>query len=356
MSTGPLPPLYSRWMLEALSGPLPDETRATCDRCPMVPAPDRDPQITAFAADTKCCTYQPDLQNFLVGAILADRDRSTAWARELLEMRIAKRTGVTPRAITPDAFGHLVYTRVVDPAPFAFGRLRQIRCPYYLQQAGGQCGVWKHRNAICATWFCKFERGLVGRTAWRVVLGLLRAVEMSLSTWVVLQLDPGIDAIDFGEMHARRTHADTQDAVEATPPAVYRRLWGTWHGREAEFFQEAARLVGELSWADVQRIGGTDVALMERLARAAYERLMSTELPTHVTQGPDILYKLHPRKADTVQVVPPSMPLDPLDIDASIMALLPPPGDVREADFVDPAILRKLLDYGVLAPSPRGAP
>ena len=46
-----------------------------------------------FHRDTKCCTYLPDLPNFLVGRILEDPDPALAPGRASVERRIDARVG-----------------------------------------------------------------------------------------------------------------------------------------------------------------------------------------------------------------------------------------------------------------------
>ena len=69
---GALPALYAPWIEEALGHPLPDESRATCDRCVMMTRGEVDDPDVPYDPVTRCCTYTPHLPNFLVGAILGD--------------------------------------------------------------------------------------------------------------------------------------------------------------------------------------------------------------------------------------------------------------------------------------------
>ena len=75
----PLPPLYANWLAELLGGPVPRESRATCDHCAMCSA--EGPAAAAvgshsyyFDPNVKYCSFVPDLPNFLVGRILSDDD------------------------------------------------------------------------------------------------------------------------------------------------------------------------------------------------------------------------------------------------------------------------------------------
>ena len=63
-----IPPLYAPWLRDIVGGPIPAETRATCDRCVMLPTEGSAPDAVFFSPITKCCTYQPTIPNFLAAA------------------------------------------------------------------------------------------------------------------------------------------------------------------------------------------------------------------------------------------------------------------------------------------------
>src|SRR5215813_7928721 len=85
-----LPPLYATWMEQLLTGPIPPETGATCSDCVMLAKEPHPPTGSAhfFNPRTKCCTYLPELPNFLVGRILADSDPQSAAGRATVEARL----------------------------------------------------------------------------------------------------------------------------------------------------------------------------------------------------------------------------------------------------------------------------
>jgi hypothetical protein len=219
-----LPPLYARWASEFLGGAIPAESAATCNDCAMLSGERGTARPAAapfFNPDTKCCTYLPGLPNFLVGRMLADDSPEFARGRATLEARLTAGTAVSPRGIGRDAAYDLLY---VTRGKSLFGRARSMLCPHYFDEGGGPCGIWRHRAAVCATWFCKYVRGAVGQRFWQALHRRLSAVEGELSVWCARQL---------GEL-------------------------GEWSGREREFFQECARLVEALHWRDVERICGPD--------------------------------------------------------------------------------------------------
>jgi len=128
---------------------------------------------------------------------------------------------------------------------------------------------------VCATWFGKHVRGAVGLRFWRALEQLLIAVEWQLVRWSVLEL--GVDVDTLRELARRATGRresgrtlDVHQIDGEVDEAAYRRRWGSWVGQERKFFEECALLVDRLAWPDVLRIGGAEVALLERLARDAY--------------------------------------------------------------------------------------
>src|SRR5689334_16917323 len=73
------------------------ESRATCDDCAMCHKGGASAgPVVHFEPDVKCCTYQPALPNFLVGAILADDTGELEEGKRRVRERIATRVGVTP--------------------------------------------------------------------------------------------------------------------------------------------------------------------------------------------------------------------------------------------------------------------
>src|SRR3954471_5464586 len=183
IAASPLPPLYAGWMDGLLGAPIPSETNATCRDCAMVVPPD-EPVELGFNPGTKCCTFLPDLWNFLVGGVLLDEHADAARGRGTVEARLEKGVAVTPLGLGRDARYSLVYRA----SPESFGRSGDILCPHYIDEQGGLCGIWRHRESTCTTWFCKFVRGSVGRDFWSDVQQLLRAIEEALATWCLVEL------------------------------------------------------------------------------------------------------------------------------------------------------------------------
>jgi hypothetical protein len=254
-----------------------------------------------------------------------------------------------------------VFSLLSDNSENSFGRSHTLRCPHYLED-GGRCGIWRHRESTCATWFCKHDRGAVGFAFWRDSLHqLLKLVERELARWAVMELGFEFDAL----RHLVDTAAWKWEPEEVTGEAIdnrveqdsYAPVWGKWLGREVEFFIECARLVNRLSWNDVLAITGTEVRAYARLTQDAYSRLTSDEIPPALKVGDMQLIQI---KRDVTRVGTYSA-FDPIDIPNLVMGSLHhfdgrPTEEAlaaiaSERDLrLDPSLVRKMVDFKVLVP------
>jgi len=338
-----LPPLYARWMRAQVGFDLPREEVATCDRCVMLPTDAAAPDTTFFEPTTKCCTFLPELHNFLVGQVLAGDDVDPA-GRASVIARIELGDEVTPLGLGRSRAFLLVYQ---DGGELTFGRSRGLRCPHYLDD--GRCGVWQHRESTCATWFCKHVRGEVGHELWRAVRRVLRGVEADLAWWCVREqgLDP---AAVTALLDRPRRSARSATAEE---------LWGAWRGREPAFYRACAARIDAPEWHDVLAICGPPVAaaagVLTGRARAAQATALPTRLRlrtltvTGITAG-----------ACTVTTY---NAYDPISVPLGLLEVLDA-FDGRPVDEVlldlardrgvelDPGLLARLVDFGVLAALP----
>jgi hypothetical protein len=349
MSTGPLPPLYQRWIDEAVQGPLPGEARATCLDCAMCGDLGVITEHGGFRPDTKCCTYIPALPSFAAGGILSDRSPEASPGRASLIARIERRVAVSPLGVDVTEAERALY----DVERPRLGRSLHVRCPHYLDD-GGLCGIWRYRNAVCSTWFCKHERGAAGFALWRAVETTLQVVEESLGHWCLLELDVGAEAIAMLVVPERR------QPLSALPsPAVYRTAWGRWYGREHDYYVACGEKVAALSWSDVLAIGGARLAAAARVLADASAGHASREVPARAHLAPLRVLRIG---AETSHVATYS-PNDTVTLPTALLdALRAFDGrsteDARAAIAEDHALaisddlIIKLVDFAVLAPIP----
>jgi hypothetical protein len=332
-------------MDQLLEGPIPPETESDCRDCPLCAEnSDRNKSEYVFNSWTKCCTYMPDLPNYLAGRILQDQDPLHRDGRRAFEAQLSRNLILTPLGAYPPPSYRAAYTGNTE----GFGQNLSLRCPYFLEE-GGLCGIWKHRNSRCATWFCKFKRGSVGVIFWKYMDQLLSAVERSLSSWCVLQLNIGAAALEqlFPPPPTPRVLADLP------------KIWGDWSDKEIEFYKECSRLVERLTWQDVSLIGGAEINVFARLARQAYENLLSKTIGTSLKVGN--WKKIIPANGETYRIWSYS-PYDPLDLPRFVVDVLHyfdgrPTQEVLEIIFKEKGIkmdrndLQKLTDFGILVRS-----
>jgi hypothetical protein len=239
-----LPDLYDPWVRELLGGEIPEETEATCHDCVMLAPPGEAAASTDrfFHPETKCCTYLPRLPNFLVGRVLADDDPALSAGRASVRARIAAGVAVTPLGLGQTPEFHALFSSE------SFGHEPTLRCPHYVESTGG-CGIWRHRNAVCSTWFCKLVRGATGHRFWMALKDLLREVERTLSLWAALELGIGADEL------ARLLAPAEEERVRRAP----RGTFGRWQGREEELYEACAARVSTLTWQELAALCGPKV-------------------------------------------------------------------------------------------------
>jgi hypothetical protein len=383
-----LPSLYARWVGEFLGELPPDETLATCSSCAMCPpATDQRMGVRYFKPNTKCCTYMPDLPNYLAGAALIDDDPAMARGRASLTARIAARSGVVPLGVfaPPQA-----RERYQQTAKAGFGRDAALLCPHYIAD-GGLCGIWRYRNSVCATYFCKHNRGGIGATFWHLLRDLLLDVERDLATWCLAELGFGPegaglqlprdssglpreanedgDAIN-GAVKASRDSASPVPASNGSSsggpafeghaskghaPGDRVKMWGAWAGKEAELFAECARLVAPLSWPEVIAACGPAVRLIARSVHESYARMLSTDIPGALRAEP---YRVIGSGAGKVQLRGYSSS-DTVEIPVKLLEVLHyfdgrPTREALAAIqaeqklHIQDGLLRRLVDYGFL--------
>lgn len=341
-----LPSLYGSWLRAIAGGPIPAETQATCDECAMLPHENDAPASNYFHPSTKCCAYQPHLPNFLAGRILSDNSPALAAGRHELEQRIAKKVAVTPLWAGPGGIFGLLYRNV----PGVFGRAPELRC-HFLSPAGN-CGIWTHRPAVCATWFCKHVRGNTSYQFWRLAGKLLQLVEQDLVLWCAAELKPDLTQLVDPDS---ATLPHVSELGGELDHAHYHRAWGDWDGRESEFYRASACLVDSLTWDQVEAACGPRVRILADLLRDAYAHLLSDAIPERLRLRELHIIGVH---AGQYRVVAYS-PLDPLTMPEALAPVLHhfdgrPTDEALAAILhehgirIDPGLVRRMVDFEIL--------
>jgi hypothetical protein len=346
-----LPQTYQRWLGDWLAAEIPREEHATCDTCAMSPPPGT-PQTQSALADyygaNKCCTYFPSLPNFQVGNIL--RDGELADGAQRVAAVIGNRTGTTPIYLHPDRKRSELY-RIGSRA--GFGRADAFRCPYFIQEGSGGCSIWRHRESVCSTFYCKFNRPVKGREFWEELKGLLVQLERTVAVHCALEL--GISGAIIDELldptPGMRTAADVDGRAD---DELHARLWGSWLGREDAFYIECAQRSDALDLAAIRRLGGMTVERRLDAVRKAFDALLSTAVPTRLRVAPSL--HLGASKPGKVRLI--AGPNQPIEMSVAVLEVLSyfqgQPVDETKATLVEQgfalenSFVEKLWSYGFL--------
>jgi hypothetical protein len=278
-----LPPIYEGLLPDDFDRPAVDEPRATCDDCAMcegskaLPAPSGH-----FRADTKCCTFHPALPNYLVGALLSDPDPALDEGKKRVRAKLAARIGVTPLRVAPPRTQRVLLEAARGMN--TFGRTRALLCPYFVDEGGGLCGVWRHRESVCTTYFCKYGAGARGYAFWTKLKEYLTYVEDALAKFAVRAVDPTVSEPQVPHLQI------TVEDLEGRPPADrdYARWWGKWVGREEEFYLACAERVRGLGREGFARVAGGSPLVRDAAAQlmARRDQIDDTTVPASLVRNP----------------------------------------------------------------------
>ena len=329
-----LPDVYKNSLALELKFSAPGEPRSTCDDCAMCEGPKNHSPIN-YKPSIKCCSYFPKIPNYLVGAALADE--SAPLGKTRINERIRIGHGVSPWGIVPDRR----YELFAKNHDGAFGRSDALLCPYYERETG-HCGVWRHRNSVCSTYFCKHEAGKVAQDFWMAFKKYLVEVERKLGLFAVLELHPSV---------AGRSLATWQDTGEKLSPSELdyspqspgqrRQWWGKWDGKVETFYAEAHKLIAALSFTDVESIVGIEGKVRLKQLLGAHKRMTAGELPARLKFNPQAVVG---KPSEGKIPITTYSKLNPLVVSESEFANL----KSENAASCDESFRRRAYQYGVL--------
>jgi Fe-S-cluster containining protein len=309
-----VPATYHRFLPAFFDAPVQEERHATCSDCAMcAPAGVTPDSGTYFAPSTKCCTYHPALPNYAVGGLLLDESDDGREGRRRIAEKITHRVGVTP-------FGIQAPPRVrflMDHGKAGFGRATSLVCPF-LDQEQRACTVWAHREAECATWFCKHNNGLDGRIFWSALRDYLSEIQRVLSFHALRELGYGAAQILGGTPSPSELDAWQMDD-RPPPDGQYRAMWKHWMDREADLYASAYQIVSDLDRPAFERIAGLRHDLLVDALAMAHRAITSPTLPDPLIKNPALRVD---RTLDDGYVVTMYSTFDPTRLRKSVFELL----------------------------------
>jgi hypothetical protein len=278
-----VPDFYHRLLPSFFEKEIPAEVFASCGNCPMTASTreEMDLEISRpFSPESKCCTFVPRIPNYFAGAVFTDPESKTG--RDLLRNRINDRRGIFPHGIYPDKKYRLLYEFGRNKG---FGKSTLLKCPYYLE-GKFNCSLWKYRESICATWFCKYLGGEAGRAFWYEMRDFFKLIQEKLMDYAIREL--GLTIISpFGD--------DEQLSVEDLDdlpmnPMEYRRRWQQWEGREEEFYIRSFEIISRIQVEDFNLILAPEYG--EQLKTLEEKYLQMVTIPDILLVNPEYSFEV----------------------------------------------------------------
>jgi len=309
------PALYHRLLPDFFQNQIPREESAACQDCVMLPDTmdeHLDPDQT-YSPASKCCTYFPDIPNYLVGAILAETDPTYQDAQTRLKNQIQAKLSVSPFGLERPR----KYSVLVHNTPDFFGKSQLLICPFF-NSDHGLCTLWPHLTATCRTWFCKYDRGQEGLEFWRALRGYWEYIQNTLNRYVLYELGFKPEQI---LRSSRDSLALTVEELDdrAPSPEQYTQLWGPWADREQEFYLEAFKCVTALTADSFNALIGIGHTIRLKQVMAYYDNMIHPKLPPFLKRNPD----LHVQKTRQGNyIVSGYLPRDAVEITARLYSVL----------------------------------
>jgi len=289
------PGFYHPFLPDFFQTELPRETSATCAECAMLSSAENQHGdfIGTYSAVSKCCTYYPEIPNFLVGAILAETDPAYEDGKNRIRSSIEKRVALTPHGLGRPRKYALLAKRTTD----FFGKSRLLICPFYFREKGC-CTLWPYLTATCRTWFCKYDRGQEGLEFWFALRVYWEHVQRTLVRYVLLEFGFPTEII---LQASKESESLTVEELDDRPPRSehYKHLWGDWIDREEDFFRQAYDSVAGLTADTFQSLGGIDYSVHLNQVIQRYEAMMKDEPPHRLQRNP----RLHMQKTEAETVL-----------------------------------------------------
>ena len=275
-----IPSIYHSIFPELLGLEFPEEKIATCDTCTLCRSP-QSPYI-----NTKCCTYQPTLVNFLLGGVFTDDDVSLRLGKERILNQIKARSGVTPYGIIP-SLSYIKREKEANSIDFwlrPHKLVESIRCPYSYE---GLCTIWKYRENLCVTFFCSSIAGVTGKTFWKKVNTYLKMAETSLAQYAMLQLGWPPSKIKTDAVTAADFKFEEENGI--INDAKYAVLWGDWIGREEEFYRSCFNIIKNIDARTYKQITGQTREILEASIRDTQKDFLLSNLPDFLLLHPGVI-------------------------------------------------------------------
>jgi Fe-S-cluster containining protein len=223
-----LPEVYRRLLPQELMRANVNETKATCNSC----------NWSAYQPHLKCCTFEPYLPNFLVGAMFESASTSPA-ALKALRDKIEKRQFSLPIGMTASVKYQVEFNQREEKD---FGNREDWLCPYFNRELKN-CGVWKNRGAVCTTYYCQSDYGVMGSEFWKQMNDYLTYVEMALMEEILVHLDFSPRQISDCLQYLNRQEGTAAELrLDSLTLPKAKKLWNGYFDEQEQFFRKTYQM------------------------------------------------------------------------------------------------------------------
>jgi len=309
------PAFYHRFLPDFFQDQIPRETSAACQDCVMLPDPTNEhpgPDLT-YSPASKCCTYFPDIPNYLVGAILAETDPTYQDAQTRLKNQIRAKISTSPFGLERPR----KYTVLVHNTPDFFGKSQLLICPFFASDHG-RCTLWPYLTATCRTWFCKYDRGQEGLEFWRDLRAYWDYLQKILSRYVLHQFEFAPERILRSSRNPMALTVEELDG-RAQSPEQYAQAWGSWVDREEEFYQKAFEQVSALTPEIFNTLIGIGHTIRLNQVMVRHEKMINPDPPPYLKRNPDMRVQ---KTRHGTYIVSAYLPRDAVELTQRLYAVL----------------------------------
>lgn len=253
-----LPEIYHSLFVNKILNVSIAETLATCTDCAM--SPDKEKGETTYQPTLKCCTFHPFQPNYLIGAVLkaqsAARDALKSIQNKIKNLEYALPIGIVAPLRHQVEFNHR--------KKHEFGNRQDWLCPYYDKEFN-RCGIWRHRGAVCTTFFCKSSYGKKGMQFWDRMSDYLTYVEAALMEEALVMLDFSprqisenlayLNRFDATEEELKTNYLDKKKAIE---------LWNGYFDDPSGFYIKSHEIICNLNKRQFKEVMGEQGLMLEK--------------------------------------------------------------------------------------------
>jgi hypothetical protein len=224
------------------------EKKATCNDC-FCSKPTRG-DLPYYDKNLKCCTFHPYLPNYAVGGLFEDSGKSE-FSKFSLIRKIEQREYTLPMGIFVPVAYQVKFNQRQDTD---FGNRHDFLCPYYNQQTSN-CGIWRHRGAVCTSYYCISDRGESGLQFWQALGDYLHCCEMVLAQDCVVSMGLPPEAIDNQLEYINcETGTEEELASNSMSEVLFNTHWQGWDGSIEQFYRSCNRYIRDLDLGQLSNL------------------------------------------------------------------------------------------------------